>query len=654
MKFHRAASLALATATLSIAAATVPTVAAAQAVEPAPISAYADLPMFEDMTLSPNGELLGVAMRVNGSREVFILNTDKKVFARAPIGDAKLRGLYWVGNDHLLMMTSATKDLGDKYGSGMTEMSRGFLLPADGSELSEVFAKDSTIMNSVQGIYGRRLVDGEWKVYLGGSEMTQRGGRQEVDYFGADLYEYDPKSERAKRIKRGSYGNRYDYLLDANGDVGATLNFERKKDRWTISNGSGREIAEGTSQKGRISLVSFTTDGTGVIYSIEDDDTGDRSRFSVPLAGGTPTEMFKDVEFETLYIDRNNGRLLGYLEEGTDKKPVLFDETKQANLAKVYRAFPESRIGIADWSGDFDEVLIRTNSSRDSGTWYYVNMEEGKALAVGYEREAITPDRVGPISVFEYTAADGLELDGILTLPPGREAKNLPAVMLPHGGPNAHDTVDWDWWAQAFASRGYAVFQPNYRGSTNRDGAFKRMSQGEWGRKMQTDISDGLNALAAKGIVDKDRACIMGWSYGGYAAMAGITLQDGVYRCSVAGAGVSDMTNQYRWNMKRSGRSDYAALILGDAMGDPSTFDAVSPLRSASKANAPILLIHGKDDTVVPFSQSTQMRDALEKAGKPVEFLTLDGEDHWISRSATRQQMLEAALSFIMKHNPPT
>jgi dipeptidyl aminopeptidase/acylaminoacyl peptidase len=150
-----------------------------------------------------------------------------------------------------------------------------------------------------------------------------------------------------------------------------------------------------------------------------------------------------------------------------------------------------------------------------------------RANGVGVERLAIEPEQVGPISTVAYTAADGLELDGILTLPPGREAKDLPLVMLPHGGPHAYDEVAFDWWAQAFASRGYAVFQPNFRGSTNRDDAFVRAGYGEWGRKMQSDISDGLQALADKGIVDPKRACIVGASYGGYAALAGVTLQQG-------------------------------------------------------------------------------------------------------------------------------
>lgn len=170
-----------------------------------------------------------------------------------------------------------------------------------------------------------------------------------------------------------------------------------------------------------------------------------------------------------------------------------------------------------------------------------MDLRAGAADAIGYERLRVKPADVGPISTFEYKASDGLDLDGILTLPPGVEAKNLPMVMHPHGGPHSRDIEGFDWWAQAFASRGYAVFQPNFRGSTNRDEAFKRAGYGQWGRKMQTDVSDGLAALAKAGIVDPDRACIVGASYCGYAALAGVTVEQGKYRCAVAVAPVTDL-----------------------------------------------------------------------------------------------------------------
>ena len=265
---------------------------------------------------------------------------------------------------------------------------------------------------------------------------------------------------------------------------------------------------------------------------------------------------------------------------------------------------------------------------------------------------AIPKSMVGPISTVPYTAQDGLAMDGILTLPPGREPKGLPVILFPHGGPSSQDEAEFNWWAQAFASRGYAVFQPNFRGSTNRGEAFERAGHGQWGRKMQTDISDGLAELVKRGIVDPKRACIMGGSYGGYAALAGVTLQHGLYRCAVAVAPVSDLALMSTTEFKESD-SYVVKQSLEDELGPRNKLGEVSPRRFAATADTPILLIHGRDDTVVAFEQSAKMADALKGAGKPFKLVELSSEDHWLSHAATRRQMLSEAIAWVEKYNPP-
>ena len=170
---------------------------------------------------------------------------------------------------------------------------------------------------------------------------------------------------------------------------------------------------------------------------------------------------------------------------------------------------------------------------------------------------------------------------------------------------------------------------------------------------MQTDKSDGMLALAEAGIVDPKRACIVGASYGGYAALAGVTLQQGFYNCAVAVAPVSDIKNMYQEDYRATGRDRTTKVALLEQLGSRDTWDAVSPRRFAGQADAPILLIHGKDDTVVPYEHSKKMADALKDAKKPFELITLDGEDHWLSKSETRHRMLEEAMAFVMQHNPP-
>jgi dipeptidyl aminopeptidase/acylaminoacyl peptidase len=170
---------------------------------------------------------------------------------------------------------------------------------------------------------------------------------------------------------------------------------------------------------------------------------------------------------------------------------------------------------------------------------------------------------------------------------------------------------------------------------------------------MQSDISDGLAYLVQSGIADPRRACVVGASYGGYAALAGVTLQKGIYRCAASVAGVSDPQKMIATEARESGSNATLLRVLRKEMGSGRDLRAVSPLRFAESADAPILLVHGKEDTVVPHDQSADMARALQKAGKQVELLTLAGEDHWLSRSETRRTMLEAVVAFVEKHNPP-
>jgi dipeptidyl aminopeptidase/acylaminoacyl peptidase len=233
--------------------------------------------------------------------------------------------------------------------------------------------------------------------------------------------------------------------------------------------------------------------------------------------------------------------------------------------------------------------------------------------------------------------------------------KDLPLVVFPHGGPAARDAPGFDWWAQAMASRGYAVLQVNFRGSGGFGWKFLSSGFGQWGRKMQTDLSDGVRYLAKEGIVDPKRVCIVGASYGGYAAMAGPTLDPGVYRCAAAYAGISDLASFTPWvkNQNGVGSQRYLIRFLGAESAKDPSLSQISPARNVDKVTVPMLLIHGRDDTVVPLAQSQMMADALRKAGKPVDMLVLNSTDHWLSKGETRLAMLQAITAFLEKNNPP-
>ncbi|MCB2064611.1 MAG: S9 family peptidase [Novosphingobium sp.] len=628
--------------------------APALAKEPPPLDAYGDLPGVEDMAISPNGNRIAAISRIKLDRKLLVTE-DGTLVSTTQIGDMKVRGLEWAGNDIIVLEKSDSYDLPFGFTADKTELFSAIALNLKNNKHEVVFSNSAALGNAVFGSYGLRRIEGRWTGFFAGLKYKRSADRTgwEFDHGRPYLFAVDLENNRPRQVSEAARDGRWrDWLVDGRGNVAATFDMT-ENGAWSIRNAGGKEIASGADPMGNAALVSFGRTNASLIYRVMDNSAAMLRWFEVPLAGGAPSEPLAHATVDALLISKTDSTLQGYLTyEEMRTKPVLFDPRLQEIFSKVYRAFPKLDVTLVDSTPDFGKFIVLTRGNGESGTYYTIDMTRMRADPIGYERPSIHPEQVGPISTVDYKAGDGLELDGILTLPPGREPKNLPVVMLPHGGPSSHDIETFDWWAQAFASRGYAVFQPNFRGSTNRDVSFRNAGDGQWGRKMQSDISDGLAELAKRGVVDPKRACIMGGSYGGYAALAGVTLQQGLYRCAVAVAPVSDLEDMYWAGFVESGRNKLVRRNYLEALGDRSKFAEVSPRRHAGNADAPILLIHGKDDTVVAFDQSARMADALKGAGKPYEFVTLVEEDHWLSKAATRKQMLEEAMRFVQKYNP--
>jgi dipeptidyl aminopeptidase/acylaminoacyl peptidase len=224
---------------------------------------------------------------------------------------------------------------------------------------------------------------------------------------------------------------------------------------------------------------------------------------------------------------------------------------------------------------------------------------------------------------------------------------------MPHGGPASRDDGDFDWWAAFLVSRGYAVFQPEFRGSEGFGEAFLKAGDGEWGGKMQTDIMDGVNYLAKEGTIDPSRMCIIGASYGGFAALQNLVQFPGAYRCGVSVNGVTDPGQLVSEVMSRSGSDsgsvDYLRKILG--LNERLTVTA-APARHVDEITAPVMLIYSDKDARVPPIQSQHMAKVLQDAGKPVEVVVLPGDDHFLLASASRVKMLQAIDGFLAKNLP--
>lgn len=625
----------------------------ALAADAPPLEAYGELTHVEDAAISPDGLQTAAVVQAKGERRVVVFDDDNKTLLNSPFNAGKVRAIEWADNETILLTNSATVTV-DGFTADKFELRGTIIVPMAPDGMSGlVFSKTPKIADTTRGRYGVRTLSGRTMGYFGGIEFGSNGkGDYYIKTGQTTLYAVDLKTNRPRIVAPAAPEGHYrDWLIDSAGNVAVMMDVASNTGLWKISIPRGAELVRGVDPTGDVSLMSLGRDGKTVVYQIED-DAGVARWFEVPLAGGTAAEILADIGLDRMFVDRATGHLLGYRTLETEPKVVMFDPRHQNALSSIFKAFKGREASLIDWTPGFSRAIVRTTGSDDSGTWYMVDVAKRSASPLGYERPLIGPEHVGPISVIHFTAQDGLAMNGVLTLPPGREAKNLPVILLPHGGPAAHDRPQFDWWAQAFASRGYAVLQPNFRGSTGGTSAFRRAGDGQWGRKMQTDISDGLAELVKRGIADPKRACIVGASYGGYAALAGVTLQKGIYRCAVSVAGVADLKLMYTTDVRESGGSRMMTKALREQLGDPKDYDAVSPRRFAAAADAPVLLMHGEDDTIVPYRQSQVMANALKDAKKPYELVALAGEDHWLSRADTRKQMLAETMRFVQKHNP--
>lgn len=614
---------------------------------PPSVEAFASLPFVQRAELSPDGKNIGGIFGVGGEQKIAILpvvnGTTKAIILGVPDGTQPGR-IQWVNNDNIIVSLVG-------------------LLPI---ETDRWYVTRLVAVNRLSGKYTKLLWD------LGGQNAgdvlsVPKDGSNEIlvaaqatiysdrSGFWPTVYRVNVTNGKKRNVVIGREGV-LDWGADHLGQVRIGLGYSdgtlTSRLIYRSSNDEAfRVVDKANHKRDEVLTVPFLyLPGGDNALVMRDNDSGRTSIFEVDLATQqTVKTIFEPEQGEVEgALTSDDGKLLGAY--STDKKsPITWFDPDLANLqANFNKSVPNSRVLIESMSADRSKMLVRVDSAETPGSVYFYNTDVGVLQKIASVNEKLGSKKLSPVKLVQYKARDGLEIEAVLTTPKGKDAKNLPFIVMPHGGPWAHDGLNYDYWAQFLASRGYVVMQPNFRGSTGYGTEFLNKGKGQMGFAMQDDITDGVKWAVNQGIADAKRVCIVGASYGGYAAMWGIAKDPDLYRCAISISGVAALRREV---------NDFGGKLRGNLykmqwQEMTPDFNAVSPINAIAKIKTPLMLIHGKRDVTVDHVQSQKMFNAMTKADKSVEFVSLPLADHYFTREADRIKLLSSMEAFLAKHNP--
>lgn len=605
----------------------------------------------EALNLSPDGtHLVYVAPARDRWSAVMVVNNatgDVKPIAVSRADPQVLRWCNFASNDRLVCRFSATirGDTGDLIG-----YSRLVSMNLDGSDMKELGQHasfydadlrqfDGAILDWRAGPAGQVMMEREYVPETGrtGSRMVQnkRGG---VDIV-------DTRTAKATAVESPRPGVEA-YMTDGQGKVrlmsmaqvdGENLTGRVKYYYRATGSKDWRDLTDYVDADDFQALaVDATTDSLYALKKLG----GRMALYRVHLDGSKAEDLVAsnpNVDIDDVVRVGNGLKVIGYT-FAEDRRRAIYFDPEFGNLAlQLAKTLPKTpQVTFAGASADGRQLLIFAGGAEDPGRYYLFDKQTRELNQLLDDRPEISSRSLGTVTSISYKADDGTAVPAYLTLPPGKAtAKGLPAVVLPHGGPSARDEWGFDWLAQFLAVRGYAVIQPNYRGSAGFGDQWLMNNGFKSWRTSIGDISAAARYLSSSGIADPNRIAIVGWSYGGYAALQSAVTEPSLYKAVVAVAPVTDLA------LLKTEAQDYTNTeIVARFVGSGPHVVEGSPLRHAAAITVPVLLVHGDKDTNVDIEQSDKMNAALKSAGKQVEYLRFSGLDHQLEDSAVRTQML--------------
>lgn len=618
-----------------------------------PLEIYGNLPFVTSAAMSPDGEHIAILANIKGQSRLVIYDSDLKVLNAFDTSKLKARHIDFFDNDHVILWVSRTDRVAGFYGK--YEASYAYAINF------KTGRRPIQLLNEVDNLYpaqsglGTIVGRGRKPDHV---SMSAFVGTIEKPLY--SLIEVSLKTGRGKVSANGLPNTEAWYVNDSGLPLALEL-FDNRKNRFSLRkkiDGGTEEFYSFEDKEIPIAVYGVMPDESGLVYSVRYSNGAALMKVGFDGKKSEPIFMVEDREIESVIVDRNR-KVLGIEISGEVPTYKFLDKELEQATQWMNEQLPGASLYLMSWTDDRSKFLYRVFDANLGDAWLVQHRRSNQIRLLTLNRLDLKPEMIANVYSIAYQARDGITIPAILTIPPGQELdgnSNRPLVVLPHGGPLAHDSMDFDWMAQFIATRGYVVLQPNFRGSTGYGKEFQELGRGEWGLKMQDDITDGVAKMIEFEIAGATDVCIIGGSYGGYAALAGGAFTPELYKCVIAFAPVSDLPRMMSDEKQTYGKNHWVVSYWEDSIaegdGRRERLKKVSPVFFAKDFKAPVLLLHGNDDTVVPFVQSRVMAKALRKAKKDVTLVKLKGEDHWMSTPEMRVQTLREIEKFLNKHMP--